>query len=333
MADHSDATSGVDSSLAGERLAAATFNAYLLAHAVWAVNECELVGSLRTGMDPETLDHRQRELLLATLAVLEDHGVVDASNGTFRLTPIGESMLRFRGFFTWAIGGYSAYLEHLPRILLGGSTPPRNERNVARGSAQVDVALMRDDVGNLLRRLRPTRIADLGCGDASRLCDYLLTVPEASGIGLERSAAAAELAHMNSQRLGLTRRLDVLEGDCLDPIAKGPFEDVELVMSFFLLHDLLMACTGDFNELVFAIRRNFPAARRLVLADTTNDHTWTPAQAPPIFVRGFELAHAAMGVPLRSRKEYENLFHQSGVEIEDVITLAVPNSYVFVLEI
>ena len=64
-----------------------------------------------------------------------------------------------------------------------------------------------------LRRWKPLRVLDLGTGTGCILAALLTECPAASGIGVDRSAAAAAVARENMENLGLGARARIVEGD------------------------------------------------------------------------------------------------------------------------
>jgi release factor glutamine methyltransferase len=64
----------------------------------------------------------------------------------------------------------------------------------------------------------PRMILDLGTGSGALLLAALDQWPGAWGLGIDRSAAAIEVAHGNAQALGFKRRTRFLQGDWADAI-------------------------------------------------------------------------------------------------------------------
>ena len=70
----------------------------------------------------------------------------------------------------------------------------------------------------------PLRIMDLGTGSGCILGALLSELPQARGIGLDRSEAALAVARDNLSRLGLRDRVSFLCGDWISAIGGGAFD-------------------------------------------------------------------------------------------------------------
>jgi len=83
----------------------------------------------------------------------------------------------------------------------------------------IEAALAVVDVGG--PRNRALRLIDLGTGTGCILITLLAELPRATGIGVDRSAAALALARENAQRLGVADRAQFVAGDWLAGIGDG----------------------------------------------------------------------------------------------------------------
>jgi release factor glutamine methyltransferase len=69
----------------------------------------------------------------------------------------------------------------------------------------------------LADRQRAWRLLDLGLGSGCLLLTLLRELPQATGVGLEASAAALEVAQANAEALGVASRAALLQGDWSRP--------------------------------------------------------------------------------------------------------------------
>ncbi len=76
-----------------------------------------------------------------------------------------------------------------------------------------------------------TRVLDLGTGSGALLLTLLAELPQASGVGIERSEAAREIASRNAQDLGLADRACIQAGDWTTPGWAAGLGRFDLVIS------------------------------------------------------------------------------------------------------
>lgn len=317
--------------------AARIFNDYLLAHVLFAFNRTGLLQDLENKGIPAVSsgDNSHSATLGCCLSILEDADLVCLETEKWKLTDAGKETARYIGFFVWGIGGYSSYLLSLSESLIDShSIPTRNDAFVALGSGMVDIALLQSQVDAIFDEMKPSLIADLGCGDGTRLIHFLQRNATARGIGVEKSHAASLIAQNNITQQGLTERMEVLNADCLKPLQGNSVRlaDVDCACSFFLLHDLLAKSGGRFIDVANAIVGNFPNVKKVLFADTTIDDWRSYRQTPPIFARGFQLTHAMMGIRTRTLREYGECFEGGPLSLEKTIKLNIPNSYLFIFD-
>ena len=276
-----------------------------------------------------------REILRAAATC----GYLRIDGDTATLTEPGREMIRMRGYFTWAVGGYHDVFGQAARIASGtgdfGGDVLRDEAMVALGSGQNDRSFMAGTLDQVLDGVDFGTIADLGSGISARVSRVVGQRPGTKGLGLDISGPATELAQRTIADAGLTDRVQAIRTDVLDVCHRQQHADrlseVDTVMSFFLLHDLL-ADPVTRPHLFTRLREAFPAARTFVLADTVLRPDSENSSTLPVFSLGFELAHALMGVPLHSKETYEELFAGAGLSIRQTVAFGTPHSWLYVLE-
>jgi hypothetical protein len=244
-----------------------------------------------------------------------------------------------RGYFTWSVGGYNEVFHRAADLVRGshqyGREIRRDEAMVAIGSGQNDASFMAPLLDDVLRQVEFGFIADLGSGTSSRLARILVERPGVRGLGIDVSEAATTLGQQALACAGLSDRATAMRADALEILFEArylsPLSEVDAVMSFFLLHDLL-ADPARRASVVPRLREAFPRAHLFVLADTMARPTEDPTDSLPIFSVGFELAHALMGVPLHERSTYEDLFRTAGLRVRRRVPFGTPHSWLYILD-
>jgi hypothetical protein len=316
------------------------FNGFVAANVLFALENTGLLQALADGPVAEAdLCAGLNSAGPALLAAARSLGYLTREGSMVRLTEAGREMLRMRGFFTWAVGGYHDVFRQAGGLARGtlrfGADVRRDEAAVALGSGEAGSVLMRHILDDVLVRLDFEHVADLGSGNCSRLLDIVGGRSRTRATGYDISVAATGSAQTAIGTAGEEFRVEAVHADVgallRRPAPDARARDVDMVMSFFLLHDLL-ADPAERPHVLPRLREAFPAADTFVLADTMLREGSSEPDSMPIFTAGFELAHALMGVPLHTKTAYEELFAAAGLRASRVLPFGAPHSWLYVLK-
>jgi len=325
----------------GAPLAPATiFNGYVGAHVIYALDQLGVWDELLNGpvsmsvlCAQHNADRARLQALLDSAAIL---GQVEIHGELVSLAPASTDLIRNRGFFTWAVGGYSDLLQEMAALTTGrkrwGQEVNRDEAMVAAGAADVGEALMTSVEADVLNGVDFTSVADVGCGDGSRLIRLCQREQPRLGVGIDISEAACKLAVKRVSDAGLSSHITIACENIFHSGNRAAFPGIDLVSSFMMLHDLFAAYRNG-SEVMRALRFAFPDTRYFLLADT-NAYPWHQSTGRlPIFSLQFELVHAFMNVPIRPKELYEETFVKAGLRIERCEPLGVPSTWLYLLSV
>lgn len=314
------------------------FNDVILGYIVLFFAKQGLFPVFAAGATPDQLvtqfgfDEKKLSVILKSAEIM---GILTHRNGAYYLTKLGEELRDDRGFFTLFIGGYSQLLEAM------GTTAAPSASNhkeyvrgqyVAIGSDEAQQA-SRPIFDKVIDGLKARHIADLGCGNGGRLIDLLQRRPDTTAVGIDIDPASIHLATENRDKHQLQHRLQFVQEDVFKSLETAPAElkNVELVMSFMMLHDLFNMSELK-GQLFQRMKAAFPNAKYFVLADTCLDENEHNAETMPVFTLGYELVHALRGIQIFPLSYYEEQFRQGGLKLITRHDFGVPNTHIFVLE-
>ncbi|WP_158553991.1 SAM-dependent methyltransferase [Micromonospora deserti] len=318
----------------------ALFNGFAGTTVVASLQQLGIWDQLAEG--PKTIESLElssgavRRRLVAMLGAMTLLGYVEIHDDRVSLTRTGRELVAQRGFFTWAVRGYGPLLRSLTALATGectfGSDVQRDEAGVATGSGEVGRSLMRPIETDVLGSIDFASVADLGCGDGSRLIRLCAGKPDRRGVGLDISAPACELAEKRVAQAGLSDRIQISCEDVLHSMSRRTFPGIELVTSFLMMHDLF-AATGNPTQVIRTLRRVFPDARYFLVADTTAQSWSDYSNGLPIFSLQFELMHTFMDTPILERHVYETAFSEAGLRLERCEQFGAPSTWLFLLSV
>ncbi|MEU4769920.1 aminotransferase class I/II-fold pyridoxal phosphate-dependent enzyme [Actinosynnema sp. NPDC023794] len=314
------------------------FNGYVGTQVAFALSELGVWEELAAGSrsvaalaDRGATSPTRLRPLLRTAALL---GYVELVGETATLTAAGRDLVRHLGFIVWGVGGYGSMLLELAGLATGkvafGREVRRDEDRVAAGSGMAGRTLMRPVEEEVLAGLEFASVADIGCGDGSRLVRLCGADPGRRGVGIDISADACAAATGRVRAAGLADRVEIVHDDVLRQADGRVFPGVDLVTSFLMMHDLF-AATGDPAGVMVSLREAFPDARRFLIADTVGQD-WDRHRGPlPAFSLEFELVHAFMDTPILGRDTYERAFADADLRVERRVPFGSPSTWLYAL--
>ena len=271
-------------------------------------------------------------LAAACLRYLGERGLVIENSGRYRLTDYGHEVCRDKGYLVWLVGGYGEPLRRLDAFLGGakryGRDYPRDGRWVADGAAMLGGKDVVPHAMRLLESITFNRVLDLGCGNAR----FLLTVCSrfgASGIGVDLSPEACAEADKAIQEAGQQDRVTVIEGDAGDVAGMPRLEETQLVVTFFLLHEILAQGKERMVQYLRELSARLPERSYLLAAEVQPPVAATAGQR---FTPEFTFVHALMRQGLLSAEGWRDVLAQGGFTVLEAIDDQMPGGIILLAE-
>jgi SAM-dependent methyltransferase len=321
--------------VAETRPAFALFEGYAATAMIAGLEMAGLLAELEDGGipadRPAELPGDRGPLLDAVLDYLGQRGIVGRDSGRWRLSARGREICRDKGYLVWLSGGYGAPLRHLDAFLTGAETYgrelSRDGRWVANGAAMlggrdvVPVAL------ELLTGASFERVLDLGCGNAR----LLLTVCRrfgAAGVGVDISPAACAEAERAVAAAGLADRVRIACGDVSDLDAVPLLAETQLVISFFLLHEILAQGRDVLLRYLGRLADRLPPRAQLLIAEVA-----PPGSAPTeLFTPEFTFVHRLMRQHLIAEPDWREVLSAGGFRVRESVPVGLPGGILLLAE-
>ncbi|MBC3840154.1 methyltransferase domain-containing protein [Streptacidiphilus sp. 4-A2] len=265
------------------------------------------------------------QLARDTVLYLADRGVVAPDGDRYQLTHYGKELLRDKGYIYWIAGGFGEPFWRFKELVAGthhyGHDIVRDGRIVAISSADLGLEDIKPYVHSLLSEIDYTRAADLGCGNARNLIG-ICGIKGAEGVGVDISPEAVAEARQEVAKAGLEGKIQIYEADASDASALPRLEEVDLLVGFFFMHEVLGQGLDAFIEFLRGVAARLPIGAHVLAAEVLppeRDRAY-----PEAFTPEFTLIHALMGQGLLSEEGWCDAFRKGGFEIKKTIRPNIP---------
>jgi hypothetical protein len=231
------------------------------------------------------------------------------------------------------IKGYGDFLVNSPTLLdkdrRRGPFYKRDGAAIARSGKDYGAKFVDEIVHELLDTISFKKMADLGCGSANRILE-IVGKKGCKAIGIEIDSGGVEVARQNVQKSGYTDyHMQIIQGDVSRLLYRKEFEQVDLISSFFMGHDLWPKerCIDIFRNFL----KVFPNIEYFLFCDTFRSNL-PPKETLPTFTLGFEVFHSLMQQYIPTLDEWRELFGEAGWKCEKEIATEIPYTNIFLLK-
>lgn len=305
------------------------FQGYAISSVLASLQMTGLLSELQGGgLSRETITAQGGEnakLLTASLRYLAIRGLVSEEGEVFTLTDYGADVSRDVGYLVWLVGGYGEALRRVDSFLEGskryGTDFNRDGRWVADGSAVIGKTDVVPDAMDLLGRHEFHTVLDLGCGNA-RFLSNVCKKFGANGIGVDLSPAACVEAEKVISELGVQGQVRVEVGDAGELDKISGLDEVDLVVAFFLLHEILAGGRDVLVEYLKTMSKQLPAGASFLIAEV--EPPVSGGGADQYFTPEFTYVHAIMRQFLYTAEDWTSALEEGGFTIKEIVRSGMP---------
>ena len=174
-----------------------------------------------------------------------------------------------------------------------------------------------------------SHVADLGCGNGQLLIS-LCTAKGADGLGVDISPAACAEARHEVGAAGLTERIRIAEADGRDIASIPGLETVDLVMTFFFLHEVFELGYDALIDYLSELCVRLPAGAHVLTAEISPPqlgHASTELVSPE-----YALTQALMAQTLMNEAGWRGAFEKAGFQVVEVLAADLPETNVYLVQ-
>lgn len=321
-----------------DRPAFALYEGYTLTNVIAALDKVGVIKDLEdSGIEVGRAHHRSvgdTALLEASLRYLAQRGIVEEESGLYTLSTLGKAVREDKGYLVWLSGSYGEALHSLDALLRGtmryGEDIVRDGHWVAEGSALIGRKDVAPEAMKLLEGLSFNRVVDLGCGNA-RFLQAVCQRFDCDGVGIDISPEACDDAAREIQSAGLADRMQVRCGDAMDLAPIPQLSETELVISFFMLHEIAAQSRSSVMDYFSEMSSRLPRGAHILIGEVAPPQPW-PTEPPELFTPEFALIHAVMRQSLPTEEEWREMLEEAGLSPRQAVPVGVPGAFLMLGE-
>jgi SAM-dependent methyltransferase len=271
----------------------------------------------------EIENYNNPHLLKSAFATLIQAKIIEIKNKSYFLTDLGIHLSENIGALMLPFSGYQKLLSkqfHLIDNSQNWSFEDIDFLQVALASIQFGKQYLEPVLLEVFNLLSPQgTICDLGCGSGEKLSKICQNI-HSKELGIEQSHETVKTAN---KMFGNNLNLEIIQGDimCLD----GTWEDVEVVFSSFVYHDIP---TNKTKEFLLSLKQHFPRVKHTIIVDIVS-----PSDDMQSIMHGFDYVHGLQGFSPRNYKEALKTFSDAKLKLTKEIAVPnMPNTYIWVIQ-
>lgn len=298
----------------------------LACHAICLISEAGLLQVLSNGNSlkiKDIHDMTNAPLIMSALFTLAGSGIVNFFGEKIRFSEIGEELAQDISMISLPFIGYRKLLAKQYELL----NAPKNwsENDIDYESiAAYSIGFGEENINEVLKETlnqvnAKGTLCDLGCGSGAKL-HHFCELFNLAGLGIDKDPGVIKKATRGNQN----PNIEFINSDIRD--LNGVWEDVEIVISNFVIHD--MNNEKSCKKFLNSIGKRFPRYRCLIISDIVSY-----SESQPGIMPGFDYVHGLQGFVPRSLEETQKLFRKSGFEIlKEEPVLGMNNTFIWVLK-
>ncbi|MFD0852240.1 hypothetical protein ACFQ07_08405, partial [Actinomadura adrarensis] len=149
-------------------------------------------------------------------------------------------------------------------------------------------------------------------------------------VGVDLSPAACAEAEKAVTAAGLQERIQVVLGDAGDLAGISTIGDVQLVVTFFLLHEILAGGRDVLVGYLAGMSKALPAGANLLVAEVEPPQGGGGPDKP--FTAEFTYLHAMMRQVLLGPDEWSSVLEEGGFTVREVLRTSMPGCILLLAE-